>query len=75
MKSMRSARKVTRYYDKDDRRSHRRLRAPVIFYALAVAVIGLALFFPIYPACSFSVKRRRQKVGPEIVKLCKELLK
>ena len=62
---MRSVRKATRYYDKDDRRLHRYLGAPVIFYALAVAVVGLALFFNIYPAYSFGVKRRHPLHGPE----------
>lgn len=41
----------------------------------AIAVVGLVLFLLAYPVYSYAAKKRRQKVEPEILKLCKELMK
>lgn len=40
-----------------------------------VALVGLVLFLLTYPACCLAAKRQRNRVEPEILKLCKELLK
>lgn len=50
-------------------------RKDIFMLGSVIAVGGLTLFLLAYPVYSYVAKRQRQRVEPEILKLCKELLK
>lgn len=50
-------------------------RADIFVLGTIIAVVGVVLILFVYPVYRYAAKRRRKKIKPEILKLCKELMK